>query len=126
MAISAAELAMRKKNTRRFISKDPKTIALIPASATEDAGSIEFADQAPRAAQTFRLIFPQIEGRTKDSDRMNYRAEFIILGEFNATLEINDHWSEGTQDYAIEWVQPFNGYEVKAGGVTHGSDPQRN
>ncbi|AZS12562.1 hypothetical protein HWB99_gp026 [Mycobacterium phage DrLupo] len=124
--MNAAELALHRKGTRDFINRDKTTLVLYPSNEVWVAGTKEFADVPPRPPQDFKVIYPGADsgGKTAtDEGTETARYDFILVGNWDATVAIGDHWSEGEQTYVVEWVQPYNEYEVKAGGVSHGNTP---
>lgn len=121
--MNIAELAIHRKGTREFIAKDSTTLILIPTTKTEAFGTVEFSDQPPRAPQVFKFIYPLNVPIDTTPDGDVHKIDFILVGNHDAQIEIGDHWSEGEQFYVVEWVQPYNGYEVKAGGTSHGDRP---
>ena len=117
------ELALQRKATAEFIEADRTDLVLIPSNRVEEFGTVSFVDLPPRPSQPFKVIWPGGDGIVVTSDGTTRRFDFILVGNYNATVAIGDHWSEGSQHYQVEWVQPYNEYEVKAGGSSHGSSP---
>lgn len=122
--LSNIELSIHRKGTERFINADPTTIALIPSVETWSGGSKSIGAGTPRADQTFKIIWSgsqdgivtTVEGKTR-------RFDFILVGKYDAAVEIGDHWNVDDQHFQVEWVAPSNDYEVKAGGSSHGGKP---
>lgn len=127
--MNVAELALHRKGTRDFINRDKTVLVLIPSSEVWNAGSKTHVDQLPRAPQDFKVIWPGADsgGKVATSESETARYDFVLVGNYDATVAIGDHWTEGVepnqQTYVVEWVQPYNEYEVKAGGVSHGDTP---
>ena len=122
MGARETELLLHKAGTRRFIESDPTEIILIPVVEQMVAGTKKFVDQPALAAQTFKVIWNEQEGIVREVANNGgvRRYPFVIVGNFDATVPINSYWMDGDQKYVIEWVAPPNGYEVKAGGTSHG------
>lgn len=122
MGARETELLLHKAGTRRFIESDPTEITLIPVVEQMVAGTKKFVDQAALPAQTFKVIWNEQEGINRDVGNTGgvRRYPFVLVGEFDANTPINSYWMDGDQKYVIEWVAPPNGYEVKAGGTSHG------
>lgn len=119
------EISIHRKNTKRFIDADATKIALIPKGDYFIDGTKVSLDQPPRAEQTFKIIWMGETGvirEVNDSGGVK-RFDFVLVGEYDAIVEIGDHWFVDGQIFVIEYIYPFNDYEVKAGGVTHGSRP---
>lgn len=125
MALATKELALHRLGTQHFIAADPTEITLIPSTSAMVAGTKTFTPGVPRAAQTFKVIWSYDNGfyRQVGIDGAVHRFDFILLGEYDSTIVVGDYWESGTQRYQIEYVFPGNGYEVKAGGISHGGKP---
>lgn len=121
------ELLVHRKGTEQFIAKDQTDIILIPSVISESFGTKTISEGTPRASQSFKFIYPAGDaggGIVPTSGQgITHKFDFTIVGLYDAIVSIGDHWKEGNQFYQIEWVQPFNGYEVKAGGISYGSTP---
>lgn len=116
-------MVINRANTRRFIASDPTEIVLIPRVETWIAGTKKMVDQTPRDSQTFKVIWAGDNGILTTGSGITRRFDFILVGNSDAELEINDHWSINGQDYEIQYVYPSNEYEVKGGGVSFGGSP---
>lgn len=123
MVAGTVELAINRANTDRYIKLDPTVITLIPRLDAWVAGSKRKNDQPPRAPQIFKVIWGGSTGITASIDGTTHRFDFILVGNYDAVVAINDHWFIGTQDNEIDYVFPSNGYEVKCGGLSYGSKP---
>jgi hypothetical protein len=124
MSSAAAKLAINRKATQRFIDDDPSDITLIPIVTENRPGGAKVrVDGTPKASQTFKFIYPGGDGIVVTAEGQTRRFDFILVGAYDADLSIGDHWTEGGQNYVVEYVLPFCDYEQKAGGVTHGAAP---
>lgn len=127
MTLRDMELSLHRRGTRAFIDADYTDIVLIPRSEGYVDGTKTFSEEDPRDLQTFKIIWPEDNGIIRDigPDGGVRRFDFILLGEYDAVVEIGDTFAigENNQYYVIEYIYPDNGYEVKAGGVSHGSKP---
>lgn len=126
MALSAVELAIHRKSTDHFISAD-RTNIVLKTRGTESMvnGTKTFIPGADRTEQSFKVIWMGDTGviRQVDSAGGVRRFDFVLVGSHDATVDIGDHWEVDGQENRIEYVYPFNGYEVKAGGVSNGPKP---
>jgi len=117
------ERSIHRKNTKRFIDSDPTVITLItPVEAMVNGTKVANYTE-DRAAQTFKIIWQGEDGIVREIPGGVRRFNFVIVGEYDAELAIGDFWETGDQKHVIEYVYPDNGYEVKAGGVSHGPAP---
>lgn len=123
MVMLAADLAVNRSNTDWYINLWPTEIILVPRQEIWVAGSKRLGDGVPRDPQTFHVIWSGGTGITPMIDGVTHRFDFILVGLYTAEVAIHDHWQMGTQDNEIDYVFPFNGYEVKCGGNSYGSKP---
>lgn len=121
--MNAAQLAMHRRNTKRFIDDDPTEIQLSIAVKTMVAGTKVSGYSDNREPQTFKIIWQGDTGVVREPPSGAHRFDFILLGEYDANVAIGDFWQVENQKFVIEYIFPKNGYEVKAGGVSHGSKP---
>lgn len=122
--LSTIELSIHRKGTERFINADPTTITLVPSTETWSGGTKVYGSATPRQPQTFKVIWSgSQDGIAVTSQGTTRRFDFILVGTHDAVVEIGDHWNLGDQHFQVEWIAPDNGYEVKAGGSSHGSKP---
>ena len=117
------ERSIHRKNTKRFIDSDPTVISLVTpvkdmVNGTQVSSYVEDKD-----AQTFKIIWQGDDGIVRETPGGARRFNFILLGEHDKKLDIGDFWQVGDQKFVIEYIFPSNGYEVKAGGVSHGKAP---
>lgn len=129
MALADIELAIHRLGTEEFIKAGPpKTIVLTPCTEAIVGGTKIFTSGTPRDPQEFKIIFPNVSGayqnpsivRDINPDGGVQRFDFILVGKYDAEVDIGDFWKEGDQEYRVEYAFPYNGYEVKVGGVSHG------
>jgi hypothetical protein len=119
----AVERSIHRKNTKRFIDSDPTVITLTtPVSAVVNGTRVANYSEE-RNPQTFKIIWQGDDGVVREIPGGTRRFNFILLGEHDAELAIGDFWQVDEQKFVIEYVFPDNGYEVKAGGVSHGPTP---
>jgi hypothetical protein len=119
----AVEKLIHRKNTKRFIDSDPTVVSLItPVSMMVNGTKIANYTE-DREPQTFKIIWQGDDGIVRETPGGARRFNFILLGEYDAELAIGDFWQVDEQKFVIEYIFPNNGYEVKAGGVSHGSTP---
>jgi len=126
MISSTIEMACHRNGTQHFINADPTDIVLTPRSEQIVDGTKKFISEAPRTSQQFKVIWPGENGilRNIGPDGGVRRFDFILVGLHTATVEIGDTWeNDDGQIFVVEYRFPDNGYEIKVGGVTHGSRP---
>lgn len=125
MGAREAELAIHRKNTERFIASDPSEITLVPVVKSKVAGTVKFTDGVPRNPQVFKVIWQSDSNVQRDVSEQGgaRRLDFVLVGEYSADIGLGDHFEHSGCRYSVEWIAPPNGYEIKAGGVAHGSLP---
>lgn len=124
MLSKSVEMTLHRKGTEKFIAADPTEIALTPSTETWVGGTKVLSAATAKAAQTFKVIWSgSQDGIAVTSQGKTRRFDFIIIGKYDSDIAIGDHWNVGDQHFQVEWVAPYNGYEVKAGGSSHGSKP---
>lgn len=123
MIANATELAIHRANTKIYIDSDPVEIVLRTRVEEWVAGTKKFEEGSPRAGQRFKIIWSGSTGFTYTIEGLTRRFDFILVGEYDAVVEITDFWRVNSQDNEIQYIFPSNGYEVKCGGVSHGGAP---
>ena len=122
--LSTVELSIHRKGTERFINSDPTEIILTPSTEVWSGGTKTYGSEVSREPQNFKVIWSgSQDGLVVTSQGKTRRFDFILVGTHDAEVAIGDHWSVGDQHYQVEWIAPANGYEVKAGGSSHGDSP---
>lgn len=121
--LTARELSMQRKATERFIAADPTEIILNTGGFQWINGSKIGVPSVTRDPQIFKLIWTGETGVVEDAPNGTRRFDFYIVGKFDAVVSISDFWKTGNQENRITFIYPSNGYEVKAGGVSHGPSP---
>lgn len=122
-------LAELRRQTHWFIENDPTPISLVPvAKQAAPGGGWNVSPLAPRSTQRFKLI-PQstADGVVQTADGTSRRFDYILLGEWNAIVAIGDMFTEpehSGQKWVVQGLLPYNGYEIKAGIVSYGKNPQ--
>lgn len=109
-------LEAQRRITKAFIDEDPTTITLIPTEIqVQPSGDKRRFDGAPRAPQTFKVIPMTFDQRpTVTVDGVDRIISHTLLGEYNCTMELWDHWDDGEETYVIVAFAPSYGYERKA------------
>lgn len=120
-------MAVNRQLTTAFIENDPYKATLIPVDLLKmPGGGEEKTDLPPRPEQTFKLIYQgMFESGVADSEDGNERKyDYVMLGEWNATVHIGDHWEDSAGgSYTVIGITPYNGYETKATVRYFGKEP---
>lgn len=121
--MSVIGIEQNRRLTEWFINDDPTPITLKTKVRQRSGGSSDFVNGPDRDEQILKVIYSGSDGQFVTADGETRRFDFIIVGKYDAIIEINDYWTEGKQRYTIDYVYPYNGYEVKCGGTSHGVKP---
>lgn len=126
--LSAEELQANKEMTHWFIQSDPTVVSLVPREQVKQpSGGFKWTDLPPKPPQTVKMI-PQggsLGGIVTAEDGTNRRYDFVMVGEWNANIHINDYFQDPHQKdvmWQITGMEPFNGYEVKARVSAYGRE----
>lgn len=110
------EMAIHRKGTEYFINADPTSLILVPHVEQFVGGTKRNVAQSPRPVQIFKIIWGGDNGIVRQTPNGTRRFDFILVGKYDAEVSVGDQFA----NLVVEYVFPFNGYEVKAGGVIHG------
>ncbi len=113
------EQTVNRLNTKAFIDVRPSEIILTPRVREKTVGGgWKYEEQAPRPPQTFRIIelgmntTPPILTLTDGKQR---EAEFWLLGEWDAAVDIDDIWTATDgRVWQVGDIIRDNGYETRA------------
>jgi hypothetical protein len=120
---STLEKVIHRKGTKRFIGADPTTIVLSKPGGSIVDGTYRSGVGVARNPQQFKLIWSDQSGIVRELPDGTRRFDFVLLGEHDAIVEIGDTFDIGTNKYVVTYIYPYNDYEVKAGGISHGPNP---
>ena len=109
--------------TAWFINDDPTTIVLTPHEEQFNAGAKKMVVLPDRDPLTVKIIYSGADGIVSVDEGRTRRFDFIIVAEYDAVIKIWDSFDRLGNHYVVEYVYPFNGYEIKVGGTTHGAEP---
>lgn len=125
MSANSRELALNRRMTKWFIDRDPSTIVLSSPNKVQSGTAWRVSGKNDKDPQTVKIIWPGGDGFVLTTpDGRTRRFDFIIVGEHDADIEIDDFFEfENGNKYTIEYLFPANGYEVKGGGSSHGAKP---
>lgn len=121
--LNSAELTVQRYATMQFIAANPSEITLTSRNEAMVNGTVVSTFGGPRPPQIFRLIWLEEKGVYEKPPSGTRKFDFAIVGEYDAELAIGDFWEVGEQEFIIEAISPFNGWEVKAYGVSNGPKP---
>jgi len=121
-------LSALRKQTDLFIADDPTDIVLKQGkrTATETAsGGMVYGDDVARDSQTFKLINSggDFDGVVDTGDGKVRRFNYVILGKYNAEVDIGDWWEDGGTRYEVTAALVKNDYETKHSVIAYGKDP---
>jgi hypothetical protein len=114
------ELEVNRLNTAFFVAQNPREISLNPrARVRTPSGAWTTQGAVPRPTQTFRLIMQSpsgssLEQATAESGDVERDIEWVLLGHWDADMDIGDWWEEGDIHFELKDLAPYNGYERQA------------
>jgi hypothetical protein len=101
--------------TSAFIADDPTTIALLrQTKVRKPSGGHDFP-KLPIAPQVFRFINQDIGGGVTAGadDGTVRRFDYVLVGNHDADVQINDTWVDGQIQYKVDSIIPNNGWETR-------------
>jgi hypothetical protein len=116
-------LEHNRQLTSWFINDDPTTLVLTPHHQQFSGGAKKMVADPDRDPLTVKMIYPGGDGIVVTADSTTRRFDFIIVADYDAVIQIWDSFDRWKNHYVVEYVFPYNGYEVKVGGSSHGSEP---
>lgn len=126
MMATAAELQIKRRQTLAFIAANPYAVTLIPrVEVRTGAGGRVGSDGPPRLPQTLRLIDQSSAsgnspGALRSQDGLQRKGTHMLLGPYDASMALGDHWTSGGKQYHISELLPDNGYEKRGMVVCDG------
>ena len=123
MDTSLISLERNRELTSWFINDDPTTITLTPHEEQWSGGAKKMVTLPDRDPLTVKMIYPGGDGIVVTADSVTRRFDFIIVADYDALIKMWDSFDRWGNHYVVEYIMPYNGYEVKVGGSSHGSEP---
>lgn len=119
--------AIQRRLTRGFIRVSPSRLILTPnTKEVQPSGGWKYIVGNPRAPILATLIPAQesaaagVLGQRITVDGQTANATYILIAEYNATVEIGDTFVFGGSTHRIVHKLPTNGYEIRAVAISHG------
>lgn len=111
--------------TQAFIDEDPTVIALQRETLVAKPGGYHDKTRAAIAPQTFRLVNQTPYGgiQYSGSDDETHSFQFIMVGRYDADIEIDDIWVDGESQYHVDSIMATNSYEKRADVTCFAMDP---
>lgn len=121
-----SELDVQRKLTHTFILTRPITVVLKPrVKQRQPSGGFAWANGVPRAPQVMRLCDPptvaqEMPRPVNAQDGVQRTIEFMLLGEWNAEIGINDVFEYDGHQWEIIQLAQDNGWERRASVARYG------
>jgi hypothetical protein len=116
-----------RKATALSINFDPRTIILTPHTRVRTgSGGYRLVSGKPRAPQKFNLESQPINlsgGYTGGEGGSVREFGYILVGLYDAQVEIDDTWIDGNTTYRVTAIDPKNDYEKRCVVTAFGKDP---
>lgn len=117
----ASETRMQRVNTRAFVNAASVIVVLHPNGRIPDgAGGFILSGGADRPAQELRLLPQNVGTVVTTADGVERTSEYVLLGNYDAEMEVGDTFLVDGVKYEIASIFPFNAYERKARVIQHG------
>lgn len=119
-------LAYLRYTTKTYINDDPTIVVIQRQMKVSKPGGGHDFPKASLPAQTFRFVNQNI-GSDIDygvDDGIAHRSSYVIVGEYDADLDVNDTWTVGGQQYKIDSIAPDNGWERRANVTCFAIEPE--
>jgi len=119
-----SELTIQRQLTKAFIDTMPVTLVLTPRTKVPtDIGGFTWQEEEPRLPQVLRFVEldtsrPNDPIRTQDG--IERRADFMLIGEWDAIIEVNDIFTYDGDSFTVIEMYYDNGWEVRAKVARHG------
>jgi hypothetical protein len=121
--VGIISLETNRQLTSWFIAQDPSSIVFTPHHEEWSGGAKKTVADPDREVQIVKFIYPGGDGIVLAEDHNTRHFDFIVVAEYDAEIDIWDSFDHSNNHYVIEYVFPYNGYEVKVGGSSHGKAP---
>ena len=118
-----SEQDIMRQLTLAFIETMPVNLVLTPHTYVKtDAGGTVATPGSPKGVQ--RLRFVELDTRPNDpvrtQDGIERRADFILLGSWDADIAVNDTLTYDGDDFTVIEMYYDNGWETRAKVARHG------
>lgn len=127
----ATTIEMNRNLTHWFIMQDPVDVVLIPRVTTRTTtGATKQEDGPSRPLQRFKFVYGGNTGAGRagivpTGDGRERMFSYVLIGDYDAEVDVGDHWTDDKgQNWEVEEILPYNGYEKKATLRSYGRDPQ--
>lgn len=123
MDAAIISLETNRQMTSWFINDDPTAVTFTPHEEQWKSGAKKMVALPDRETIIVKMIYGTDTGIIPTDESRTRRFDFIIVADYDAVIKIGDSFDHLGNHYVVEYVFPYNGYEVKVGGTTHGPEP---
>lgn len=112
--------------TRQYILDEPTTIVLKRKTEIAKPGGGHDKTRLALAPQTFRFTNQDITGGMTfgQGDAEAHRFTYVLIGQHDADIEIDDIWEDGKDQYRVDALIPNNGWETRAYVTLFSTEPE--
>ena len=124
--LTDTRLAYERLTTDAFIQDDPSSIVLKRQTKVAKPGGGHDFPKVDLAPQTFRYV-NQGTGSgigTGVGDGMARSFEYIMVGRYDADVNLHDTWVENGIQYEVDSIIPNNGYETRFHVTGFATEPE--
>jgi hypothetical protein len=123
--LTDVRLAYLRYTTKNYIKDNPTDVILSRQTPVEQTGGGHKFPKAAVPVQTFRFIDHDITSGIfyGSDDGIARRFTYVMIGPYDADIDINDTWTVGEISYKIESLMPNNGWESRAYVTAYTKEP---
>lgn len=124
--LTDTRLSYLRLTTKQYISDDPTVIELQRQTKVVKPGGGHDYPKIPVDAQVFRFINQDITSGVSYGvdDGAARRFTYVLVGKYNADVQINDTWTANSIQYKVDAIIPNNGWETRAYVTAFALDPE--
>lgn len=112
--------------TQAFINENSVEVILNRKIFVEKPGGGRDKASITLQPQIFRLINQTSSGGSATSSNDGgqvHRYEYVMVGLYDADIEVDDTWTEGEAKYHVNGILPNNGWETRVSVTAFSSEP---
>lgn len=126
VVIEKSRLAYLRYTTKQFIQDESTSIAIKRQVKTNKPGGGHDFPKIDLPPQKFRFINQDITSGIAFGidDGLARRFSYVIVGPYNADLNVNDTWTDNNIQYKVDAIIPGNGWETRAYVTAFAMEPE--
>lgn len=124
--LTDTRLGYLRYTTEQFINDDPVDIVIKRQVAVDKPGGGRDFPKVDLPSQRFRFVNQNISSGIVSGidDGMARRFSYVLVGRYDADVDINDTWTADGIQYKIEAIIPNNGWETRCYVTAFAVEPE--